>query len=112
MRFTIESLNKSSERILNHLLLDENIEIISEDMYLVELPLVDFLLRKYNKQEYMNDKRYRFIKCILCEKTIRLKDKSRHQETKTHKHKIKLSIEANENLIDKDIYIETEENIN
>ena len=114
MKLSHEELIKSSERILNNLLLDDNMELLPEDIFLVELPIVDFLLRKYNKQEFLNDNRYRYIKCVLCDKKFRIKDKYQHKNTSLHKHKIKLSIEAKENLSDKDIYMEDkkEENIN
>ena len=114
MRFTIESLNKSSERILHNLLIDDESQLSPEDEILLNLPIVDFLLRKYNKASYINEKRYRFIKCILCDKQLRLKDKNRHKQTKLHKRKIKLSEEAKEKLDEDDIFIEMkqEENIN
>lgn len=113
MRFTIETLNKSSERILHNLLIDDESQLLPEDEILLNLPIIDFLLRKYNKQEYLNDNRYRYIKCVLCDKKFRFKDKYQHKNTSLHKHKIKLSNEANENLTNKDIYIEMkEENIN
>ena len=114
MKLTHEGLIKSSERILHNLLIDDDTELLlPEDVYLIELPLVDFLLRKFNKQEYINDTRYRYIKCVLCDKKFRIKDKYQHKNTSLHKYKIKLSIQADENLSDKDIYIEVkEENIN
>lgn len=112
MKITEEFLFKSSDRILHSLLLDED-KLTIEDDILLELPLVDFLIRKYNKASYINEKRHRFIKCVLCDKEFKLKDKTRHNETKLHKHKIKLSEQTKENLTDKDIYNEiNKENIN
>ena len=113
MRLTIESLNKSSERILNNLLVDENSILTEEDEILLSLPLVDFLLRKYNKQEYNSETRYRYIKCLLCDKKFRFKEKYHHKNTLLHKHKIKLCKQEKRSIDDKDIYIEMkEENIN
>ena len=112
-RITHDSLLKSSERILKNLLVDENTELLEQDDILLNLPLIDFLLRKYNKQEYNSETRYRYIKCLLCDKKFRFKEKYHHKNTLLHKHKIKLCKQEKRSIDDKDIYIEMkEENIN
>ena len=95
---------ESSNRILQSLLNENEDDLNSDDDFIIELPLFDFLIRRYNKASHMNKKRYRMIRCTLCDKEFKMKDKRQHINTSYHsKRFLKTDKDDDEIFVDVDV---------
>jgi uncharacterized protein with PIN domain len=99
MKYTKEDITNSFSRIALSLKTDDDV-LKEEDMWLIEnIPIIDELIRTYNKVEYNKKLNDRFIRCKLCNVEVQSKNKTNHIRTTKHQAKLNGDIDVFEETI-------------